>query len=268
MKVSVIISTYNSEEWLEKVLFGYSVQTENDFELIIADDGSTDKTKALIEQFKTNYKIPLVHVWQEDNGFQKTEILNKAVIASSSDYLIFSDGDCVPRKDFIAAHVKYRQQGMFLSGGYFKLPMSLSKLVTPENIKNQDCFNLNWLKKNGLKSQFKNIKFIANGFFERFLNAITTTKPTWNGHNASGWKKDIIAINGFNQDMQYGGEDREFGERLKNFGIHPRQIRYSAICIHLDHERCYANDESKRKNLLIRKHNKINKTTYIKNGIK
>ena len=268
MKVSVIISTYNSEEWLEKVLYGYSVQTEKDFELIIADDGSTEKTKQLIANFKSKLSFPIVHVWQEDNGFQKTEILNKAITASTSEYLIFSDGDCIPRKDFIAAHVKHRKPGIFLSGGYFKLPMSISKVITSDDILNQKCFELNWLKKNGLKSQFKNVKFIANGFLERLLNFITTTKPTWNGHNASGWKKDIIAINGFNQEMQYGGEDREFGERLRNFGISPKQIRYSAICIHLDHDRCYANEESKRKNMLIRKQNKINNTTYIENGIK
>ena len=268
MKVSVIISTYNSEEWLEKVLYGYSVQTENDFELIIADDGSTKKTEHLIANFKSKVSFPIVHVWQEDNGFQKTEILNKAITASTSDYLIFSDGDCIPRKDFVASHVKHRKPGIFLSGGYFKLPMSISKIISSEDIINQNCFEINWLKSKGLKNQFKNVKFIANGFFERLLNFITTTKPTWNGHNASGWKKDIIAINGFNQEMQYGGEDREFGERLRNFGISPKQIRYSAICIHLDHERCYANEESKIKNLLIRKQNRINNTTYIENGIK
>ena len=268
MKVSVIISTYNSEEWLEKVLYGYSVQTENDFELIIADDGSTKKTEQLIINFKSKVSFPIVHVWQEDNGFQKTEILNKAITASTSDYLIFSDGDCIPRKDFVASHIKHRKPGIFLSGGYFKLPMSISKIISSEDIINQNCFKINWLKSKGLKNQFKNVKFIANGFFERLLNFITTTKPTWNGHNASGWKKDIIAINGFNQEMQYGGEDREFGERLRNFGISPKQIRYSAICIHLDHERCYANEESKIKNLLIRKQNRINNTTYIENGIK
>ena len=156
MKVSVIISTYNSEEWLEKVLYGYSVQTENDFELIIADDGSTKKTEQLIINFKSKVSFPIVHVWQEDNGFQKTEILNKAITASTSDYLIFSDGDRIPRKDFVASHVKHRKPGIFLSGGYFKLPMSISKIISSEDIINQNCFEINWLKSNGLKNQFKN----------------------------------------------------------------------------------------------------------------
>lgn len=267
MKASIIMSTYNAEEWLEKVLWGFSVQTEKDFEIIIADDGSLPKTKELIDRLRPQIGIPISHVWHEDNGFQKTQILNRAIVASHSDYLVFTDGDCVPRKDFVASHLKFRQQGFFLSGGYFKLPMDISKTITKQDIISQNCFNLDWLKGIGLKNSFKNSKLIVSDFWAGFLNFITTTKPSWNGHNASGWKKDIIAVNGFNQDMQYGGEDREFGERLNNFGVKSKQIRYSAICVHLDHERNYANEESKIKNLEIRKFNKKHHITVAKNGI-
>lgn len=261
------MSTYNAEEWLEKVLWGFSVQTEKAFEIIIADDGSQPKTKALIDRMKTSVSIPIIHVWHEDNGFQKTQILNKAILASNTEYLIFTDGDCIPRKDFVSKHLIFREQGYFLSGGYFKLPMDISLNISKADILNQNCFRLNWLKGKGLKNSFKNSKFIVSGFWANFLNFITTTKPSWNGHNASGWKKDIVAINGFNQDMQYGGEDREFGERLNNFGIKSKQIRYSAICVHLDHERGYANDASKIKNLSIRQFNKKHHVTTIRNGI-
>lgn len=261
------MSTYNAEEWLEKVLWGFSVQTEKDFEIIIADDGSQLKTKQIIDDMRSRINVPISHVWHEDNGFQKTQILNKAIVASNTDYLIFTDGDCIPRRDFVSQHLKLRQDGYFLSGGYFKLPMSISKVISKDDIVSQRCFNLAWLKGSGLRNSFKNSKFIVSGFWANLLNCITTTKPSWNGHNASGWKKDVIAINGFNQDMQYGGEDREFGERLNNFGVKSKQIRYSAICIHLDHERNYANEESKVKNMAIRKFNKRHHVTVIKNGI-
>lgn len=65
-----------------------------------------------------------------------------------------------------------------------------------------------------------------------------------NGHNASGWKEDIVAVNGLDERMQYGGQDRELGERLENYGIRGKQIRYSAIVVHLDHARGYVNKES------------------------
>ena len=109
MKLSIIISTYNSEEWLHKVLLGYTIQSENDFEIIVADDGSTDKTKAVVQSFKDKFKHPILHVWHEDNGFRKCRILNSAIIKSNTDYLLFTDGDCIPRKDFVANHLKQKE---------------------------------------------------------------------------------------------------------------------------------------------------------------
>lgn len=267
MKVSIIISTYNAEEWLQKVLVGYSVQTEQDFEIVIADDGSTDLTKQVLSTFSNQFKYPIVHVWQEDNGFQKTKILNKSMIKTNSDYIIFTDGDCIPRKDFVAVHLKNREEGYFLSGGYFKLPMIVSNIISNNDIVEQNCFRLNWLKTNGLKASFKATKLTKIVTLAKFMNWITPTKRSWNGHNSSGWKKDIIAINGFNHDMQYGGLDREMGERLFNNGLLSKQIRYSAICLHLDHKRGYANPETWKINNDIRVFNKKNKITYIKNGL-
>jgi len=265
MKASVIMSTYNAEEWLEKVIWGFSVQTISDFEIIIADDGSGPKTKELIDRLRTEIKVPLVHVWQEDNGFQKTQILNKAIVASSSDYLIFTDGDCIPRADFVATHLAKREHGYFLSGGYFKLPMDISKAITKQDIAAQNCFNVAWLKQRGL--QGGTLKLSATGFLAKVLNFLTPTKASWNGHNASAYKAELIAVNGFNQEMQYGGEDREMGERLFNKGLKSKQIRYSAICVHLDHARGYVNPEMWKKNNEIREYTKKNKVVKTTAGI-
>lgn len=267
MKLSVIITTYNSEEWLQKVLVGYSVQTEQDFEVVIADDGSTEKTKAVIESFQNQFKFPIVHVWQEDNGFQKCKILNKAILKTKSDYLLFTDGDCIPRKDFVAQHIKYQEEGYFLSGGYFKLPMETSHKISLENIQNQDCFSISWLIKNGVSKTFKLSKLTKITLFANFMNWLTPTKRTFNGHNTSCFKKDLIAINGFNEEMQYGGLDREVGERLFNYGILSKQIRYSAVCLHLDHKRGYATLETWEKNNTIRNYNKKHNVTFIENGL-
>jgi glycosyltransferase involved in cell wall biosynthesis len=267
MKASIIMTTYNSEIWLRKVLTGFSVQTEMDFEVIVADDGSTIETRKVIENFSSKFKYPIIHVWHEDNGFQKTKILNKAIVKSNSDYLIFTDGDCIPRNDFIKNHIKNKEKGYFLSGGYFKLPMSISKLISERDIVNQNCFKILWLIKNGLKINFKITKLSNNKYFSNFMNWLSPTKRTFNGHNTSCYKNDIIAVNGFNEDMQYGGLDREVGERLFNNGLLSKQIRYSAICLHLDHERGYASPEIWQKNNAIRTFNKKNKIIKIENGI-
>jgi glycosyltransferase involved in cell wall biosynthesis len=267
MKISVIITTYNAEAWLKKVLIGYSVQTEDDFEIVIADDGSSPKTKELLLDFNTKFKHPIVHVWQEDDGFQKSKILNKAILKANSDYLLFTDGDCIPRADFVKTHLKHKEQGYFLSGGYFKLPLSVSELISELDISNQHCFSLKWLKKNGFSLNFKSIKLTKNNLLAQFLNWITPTKRSWNGHNSSGFKADILAVNGFNHDMKYGGLDRELGERLFNNGLLSKQIRYAAICVHLDHARGYSDPEIWKSNNAIRSFNRKNKVIKIENGI-
>ena len=64
--ISVIISTYNKPHFLEKVLTGYSFQTFKDFEIIIADDGSSNETKEIIEKFERIISQEIYHVWHED----------------------------------------------------------------------------------------------------------------------------------------------------------------------------------------------------------
>ena len=265
--ISVIISTYNQPAWLEKVLWGYQMQTFRDFELIVADDGSGAATKNLIDTLKPQLNYPLIHIWQEDNGFQKNRVLNKAIMASTTGYIVVSDGDCIPRNDFLSVHDRYRTPGYFLSGGYSKLPMSVSEEITKNDIETGRCFDLTWLKARGLPSSFKNNKLTARGFTARLLNAVTPTTATWNGHNTSGWKKDILAVNGYDERMQYGGEDRELGERLFNYGIRAKQLRYSAICVHLDHARGYINQEALTRNATIRKHTREQKAVWTTHGI-
>lgn len=267
LDTSVIISTYNSPLWLQKVLWGYNKQTCRNFEVVIADDGSGPETKALIEAMKKEVFYPIVHVWQEDEGFQKCRILNKAIVRCSTPYIIMSDGDCIPREDFVARHAEFRKKGHFLSGGYFKLPMSISDLIDKDDIYSGRCFDISWLKKHGLKSSFKNNKLNKTRWVSSLLNFITPTTPSWNGHNASGWKEDILAVNGFDERMQYGGQDRELGERLVNFGIKPIQIRYSAVVIHLDHKRGYVAEEMIIKNRAIRKTTKEEKRKWTEFGI-
>lgn len=237
------------------------------FEVIIADDGSTSETAEMLERMKKEVFYSLIHVWHEDQGFQKTKILNKAIGKCSAPYIIMSDGDCVPRKDFVEQHVKYREEGYFLSGGYFKLPTNISEAIQRDDIYTEGCFRLDWLKKQGLKTSIKNWKITAGPAFAMILNKLTPTTASWNGHNASGWKSDLEAINGFDERMQYGGEDRELGERLLNYGLKVKQIRYSAVTVHLDHPRGYVKEEMIAKNRAIREETKTSKSIWTDYGI-
>ncbi len=267
MDTSVIISTYNKPEWLALVLYSYSIQSVSNFEIIIADDGSDERTKKLIEHFSTQTKLKVIHVWQEDNGFQKTKILNKAIVASHSDYLIFTDGDCIAREDFVETHLSFRRKNCALSGGYFKLDESVSHKITKEVISKQNCFNKDWLIEQGQPRSFKFNKLTKSKNKAQLLNTLTPTKATFDGMNVSCYKADILAVNGFDERMQYGAEDREVGERMMNNGIKFLQVRYSTICVHLFHERPYKNEEILKKNNAIRKDTKQNKAQFTDFGI-
>jgi glycosyltransferase involved in cell wall biosynthesis len=151
MRVSVIISTYNSPAWLEKVLWGYQNQTHTDFEIIIADDGSGPDTEKLIKSFQQSGSLSIEHVWHEDKGYRRQTILNKAILKTRTEYLIFTDGDCIPRNDFISTHIRLAEKGYFLSGGYCKLPMDLSKTINQDDIITQRCFDVKWLRCYGLR---------------------------------------------------------------------------------------------------------------------
>ena len=142
LKISVVVSTYNAEEWLEKVLIGYSNQTYKDFELIIADDGSKPSTKELIDSYAKDYPVPVRHLWHEDLGYRRQEILNVAIVKANYEYIIMTDGDCIPREDFVQVHAEQAEKGKFLSGGYCKLPMKTSKAITKEDILSQNCFDI------------------------------------------------------------------------------------------------------------------------------
>lgn len=268
VEISIILSTYNALEWLKKSLAGYEVQTFKNFEIIIADDGSSDEIKFEIAKYIKDSKMKILHVWHEDKGFRKTIILNKALLSCKGDYIIVSDGDCIPRKDFVQVHNSLKEQGCFLSGGYFKLPMDISYEISIEDILNQNCFNIEWLKEKWLKWSFKNSKLTSTGIKSTLLNKFTPTNSSWNGHNSSGWKNDIFKVNGFDERMQYGGEDRELGDRLHNTGIKSKQIRYSAICVHLEHSRSYVNKEALEINEEIRRITKKNRLVLTMFGIR
>lgn len=267
VSLSVILATYNQPEQLEKVLCGYAVQTRTDFELVIADDGSSCETADVLVRTAGQAGLHTLHVWHEDRGFRKTEILNRAILAASGDYLIFSDGDCIPRNDFVATHAELAERGRFLSGGYLKLDASTSAAITPAEVRSGLACDPGWLRSAGWKPGRHALRLTRSPPVAAALDALTPTRPTWNGHNASGWRSDVLAANGYALDMAYGGLDRALGEVLENAGVHGKQIRHRAPCLHLHHDRPYADPERWRRNAQHRKRIRSGGVTRTERGI-
>ena len=267
MRASVVVSTYNQPRALELSLAGLAAQSRRDFEIVVADDGSTAETRAVVERVRAAAPVPVVHVWHPDDGFRKTEILNRAVVAASGDYLIFTDGDCIPRADWVATHLRHARPGAFLSGGYLKLPADVSARIAPDDVRAGRATDLAWLRAQGWRPGRHALRLLPDGALPALLDRATTTGATWNGHNASTWKAAIVAANGFDLDMTYGGEDRALGERLVNAGLHGVQIRHRAPVVHLDHPRPYMSAEGIRRNREMRARIRRDRETRARLGI-
>ena len=209
----------------------------------------------------------LVHVWHEHRGFRKCAILNNAIRVARGDYLAFTDGDCIPRKDFVETHLSLARPGRFLSGGMIRLPQNVCHRIDRQAIDTGNAFSLRWLIHHGLPLSRQVHRLTLRGRCAKWADLCTTTHPTFNGHNASVWKHDIEAVNGFDERMRYGGLDRELGERLENNGIRGLQIRHRAICVHLDHLRPYRDPAAMAENLRIRKATVSNKKTWTDSGL-
>ncbi len=246
--LSVIISTYNKPRFLELVLRGYSVQTNNDFEIVIADDGSTSETSDLIERVRRETRMSIAHVWHEDKGFRKTEIVNRAIAKSQGQYLLFTDGDCIPRNDLIAVHRTLAKPGRYVAGGYLKLPPGVSSQIDNNTVIDGRVTDLAWLKERGWRPGRRALRLSRSARLSALYDWITPTASDFHGNNASTWREAILAVNGFEGEMGYGGLDRALGYRLQNAGIKGMQARHRAVVMHLHHDRPYRDPEVVRKN--------------------
>ena len=229
MTVALIITTYNWPEALELTLQSVLTQTRIPDEIIIADDGSDDETRSLIQNFsKTNPSLNFIHSWQEDEGFRASSSRNKAIAKSNSEYIILIDGDILLEKKFICEHLKFAKKGYFTQGSR----------VLIENTKTQNLF----------KTKETHISYITRGIANRknaihssFLSAIFShISKSLKGIktcNFAFFRQDCININGFNEDfIGWGREDSGVAIRLTNSGIKRQNLRFNAIAFHLYHK--------------------------------
>lgn len=227
MKTSLVISTYNWKEALELVLKSVLKQKMMPSEIVIADDGSKADTKALIESYQAKFDIPLHHVWQEDEGFRKSMIINKAVAQAKGDYIIQVDGDCIMHPSFIKDHLRYARRGVYLSGSRVSIKESyLEPLFRKQKTR------LNILSK-GLKKRGRALYLPILSTFYKESDGFNLKNR---GCNMSFAREDFIAVNGYNEDFEgWGREDSELGRRFHNYGLLNRRLKNIAIIYHIYH---------------------------------
>ncbi|RBQ31269.1 family 2 glycosyl transferase [Arcobacter sp. FW59] len=226
MTVSLIITTYNWKEALDAVLKSVTKQIVLPDEVIVADDGSKIDTKKLIESWQKIFPVPLIHSWQEDDGFRAAQSRNKAIAKANSDFIVMIDGDMVLSKKFISDYKESAKIGYFIQGGRVITDKECS-----EKIISSDYIPHFFTK--GIKNRKNTIScsFLSKLFsFERNSDKGTRTC------NFGCWKKDLIEVNGFNNDfVGWGREDSEFVIRMLNAGKKRLYLKFVAVAFHLYH---------------------------------
>lgn len=227
MKTALLISTYNWPSALELVLKSLREQTSLPDEVLIADDGSTDETKQLIESFSAKSPIKVVHVWHEDKGFRKAVILNKAVAKSSSDYIIQIDGDCIMHPEFIADHKRNVQPNTYLYGTRATITKEALPRIFDEKQTKYHYFS---------KDLKKRSRTLHSSLLSALYRPHKEFSSNFRGCNVSFWRQDFIDINGYNENFEgWGREDSDLVIRLGNNGVLARRLRYVAIVYHIYH---------------------------------
>lgn len=239
MRISVILSAYNRPRYLELTLEGFARQSDRDFEIVVADDGSGPEVAEVLGRVRRETGLDIAHVWHEDLGFRKTQILNRAILVASGDYLIFTDSDCIPREDLVAVHRRHARRGRFVAGSYVKLPQGISDGVSAEDVRSGRVFDLGWLRSEGWRPGRKAMRITRSRVLARVFDLLTPTGANFQGNNVSAWRADVLAVNGFDNDWGYGSEDRALGARLGNAGITGIQMRHRCVTMHLEHPRPY-----------------------------
>ncbi len=250
MRVAVILSTYDQPEHLRRALAGYRRQQRPPDELLVADDGSDEATRAVVREFGAQAPFPVRHCRHDHAGWRKNAIVNRAIASARADYIILSDGDCIARPDFITAHLRNARPDRFLAGGDYRLPEKLTDAVTLDDILSGAVFRLDRLRELGLPAGSKTLKLTAGPRLGALLDRLNLSPARWGGSNASTWREALLRVNGLDERFSFPGKDDvEMGARLCHLGLRGRHVRHQAICLHLHHGKGYWRYEEMEKNL-------------------
>ena len=263
--ISLVISTYNRPDALAAVVEACFSQSDQDFDIIIADDGSTATTAQCIAALKARSPVPVQHVWQADDGFRLAMARNRGTLAARGDYLVFLDGDCIPQRDFIAQHRKLAQRGYMVTGSRVLLSEAFTARVLAEHI---DLPGASGAAKFGYR---------LHGHMNKVLQLLfrlpdigrAKHRFSWRrikGCNLGMWRSDLEKINGFDEGFKgWGHEDSDLVVRMFNAGVNRKDGAFATEVFHLWHREAQRDQASSNRHLVLER--AANKTYLASQGL-
>jgi glycosyltransferase involved in cell wall biosynthesis len=235
--ISVIVSTYDRPDALDAVLRGLSKQSDKRFEIVVADDGSGPATAEAVASWQTASRPRIAHVWHPDNGFRLAEIRNRAIASSSGDYLIFLDGDCIPRRDFVDAHRRLAETGWMVCGHRLMLSEAFTEAAVRDRLPIEDWTLRQWIRevRRGSINRLSPFVRLPDGPWRRILVRRRPNKVR--GCNMAVWRSDLLKVDGFDGMLVgWGHEDNDLASRLGMTGVLLKDGRWATGVLHLWHE--------------------------------
>ncbi|MGZ8289693.1 MAG: glycosyltransferase family 2 protein [Telluria sp.] len=251
--ISIVITTWNRPDALQAVVEACFGQDDKNFDIIIADDGSTANTKDCIDRLKARSPVPLQHVWQEDLGFRAAMARNRGTLAASGEYIVFLDGDCIPQRDFVAQHRKLARPGYLVSGSRVLLSPELTARILSEKIdlhraglgdKLAYRFAGHINKVAQLLVRWPDIGRHRHGFSWRRIKSC----------NLAVWRSDLEKVNGFDESFTgWGHEDSDLVVRLFNAGVMRKDGAFATEVFHLWHREAVRDQESSNRKVVLQR---------------
>lgn len=238
--LEVIMAAYNDADVLKLTLEGYLRQSDAYFSVCVADDGSGPEVAEVIEHFRKR-GLRIRHVWHEDQGFRKAQIVNRAIATSQADYIVMTDSDCVPARLFIADHRCWARPGFMVSGRRVDTTKHLGNRIKRGEVDIrvlEKPLTLIWQSLVGGVSRAEfGVRlpyWLARAWSFRSLALL--------GANIGVWREQLLAVNGFDNDFQgYGAEEVDLEWRLVAYGVKQRAMRGRGGLFHIHHNRREAN---------------------------
>jgi glycosyltransferase involved in cell wall biosynthesis len=264
--ISIIITTYNRPDALTAVVEACFAQDDRNFEIIIADDGSTNNTRETVATLQARSPVPLKHVWQEDIGFRAARARNLGTLAAQGDYVIFLDGDCVPQKNFVANHRRLAKRGYLVTGSRVLLSETYTRRLLEQHL---DIQRLGVMDK---------LKLRLAGDINKFLQTVLVWPDigreskdfTWRrikSCNLGAWRSDLDLVNGFDESFTgWGHEDSDLVVRLFNAGVLRKDGSFATEVYHLWHREAKRDQESSNRAEVLKRAEE--KTTQAVTGLR
>ncbi|MDB4809667.1 glycosyltransferase [bacterium] len=232
LAATFIVSSYQRLSHLERCLVSLSRQqgvAANSFEVIVADDGSTDGTQEMVRRLSMRSPYRLRLVTQEKNGFRKARVGNKALSLVDGEYLVLTDGDCFFPSDYLAAQLKDREVGTAWASECIRLDEQQSARVTPSLIMSGEYRHFIPQRLTSTLAQ----RYRRDRVYQLIRDS---RRPKLVGYNMAMWAKDLVSINGFDERFQgWGGEDDDLAIRLRMSGVRIKTNLNRTFGYHLWH---------------------------------